>query len=77
MMNDMFHPPASAGGCVEPVGTGSISRQLADVAVAIFACMHVYRIPFYVVCIILQCLADDVSIGVLIRTDLKCFKHIC
>ena len=50
MMNDMLHLPASAGSCAEPVGTGSISRQLAEVAVAIFACMHVYRIPPYVVC---------------------------
>ena len=68
MMNDMLHLPASAGSCAEPVGTGSISRQLAEVAVAIFACMHVYRIPFYVVCFILRWLAYDVSIGVLIRT---------
>ena len=68
MMNDMLHLPASAGSCAEPVGTGSISRQLAAVAVAIFACMHVCRSPFYVVCFMLQWLADDVSIGVLIRT---------
>ena len=50
MMNDMLHLPASAGSCAEPVGTGSISRQLAEVAVAISACMHVCRIPPYVVC---------------------------
>ena len=77
-MNDMLHLPASAGSCAEPVGTGSISRQLAAVAVAIFACMHVCRSPFYVVCFMLQWLADDVSIGVLIRTgSLRMLRHIC
>ena len=67
-MNDMFHLTASAGSCIEPVGTGSINRQLVEVAVAIFACMHVCRTPFYVVGFILRWLAYDVSIGVRIRT---------
>ena len=61
-------PPPRRGAALillEPIPAGIAS---ASVAVAISACMHVCRIPPYVVGRFLRFLACDVSLGVLIRT---------
>ena len=50
---------------LEPIPSAA---NIAALAVAIFACMHVCRIPPYVVGRLLRFLACDVSPGVLIRT---------
>ena len=50
---------------LEPIPTAAVG---AEVNVAISACMHVCRIPPYVVGRFLRFLACDVSLGVLIRT---------
>ena len=64
----MFTSPPRRGAALillEPIPTAA---NIAEVAVAIFACMHVCRIPPYVVGRFLRFLACDVSPGVLIRT---------